>query len=421
MTPTHKIKNFSQQATTPLRQSILSIAEAGLAAIDTKSVIKQNIRIANNHLIIKDQVFDLSGFKKIKVIGFGKASCPAAEALEEALGQLLDSGVAIGISPAACELIDTYEGTHPQASYQNVAASEQVVEISKGATSDDLVIVVVSGGGSALLCWPKTECDQSQILYHHFLKTGGSIDELNIVRKHLSLLKGGGLAKFLYPATVVGLIFSDVPGDRFELVASGPTYLDESTIADAQAIIKKYNLPPLELIETPKDPKYFEKISNIPLVTNQLALEAMQTQAQALGYTAVIATHEAFDEVPTLLGEMKKHLAPHTAVLAGGEPKIKVETAGSGGRNLYVALNALKLVTTDECFLAFASDGLDNSPAAGAIVDTQTREKAQKTDQSTDAALANFDGYNYFEKLEELVVTGPTQANVSDLFIWLKL
>ena len=415
------IKNYSQIATTPLRKKLLAIDEAGLAAIETRAAILQNVKVDNNRLIIKDQEYDLSLYKTLKVIGFGKASCKAAEALEEVLGTLIQTGIAIGIGPTACELIKTYQGTHPQPSYENVAISEQILEICKNATAEDLVIVVVSGGGSALLCWPKTECDQSQILYHQFLKTGGTIKEMNTIRKHISLLKGGGLAKFLYPATVASLIFSDIPGDDFKMIASGPTYFDETTVSDAEQILTKYNLTKFDLVETPKDRKYFEKITNIPLVTNSLALQAMAQKARDLGLTPQIASGEIYDEAPKLLALMREKLQSKTAVLAGGEPKMKVSKGnGSGGRNLYVGLHALATLSDQECFLALASDGLDNSDAAGAIVDAQTLQKAHALGVDVADAIEEFDGYGLFKKLDELIFTGPTEANVSDLFILLK-
>ena len=417
----HIIKNYSQIATTPLREQVLAIAEAGLAAIDTESAILNNIKLEQNRLVIKGQTFDLSKYKNLKVVGFGKASCRAAQALERVLGNLIEQGVALGLAPVACELIKTYHGTHPEPSYENVAVSEQIMQICKDATADDLVIVVVSGGGSALLCWPKQECDQSQILYHQFLRTGGTIQELNSIRKHISLLKGGGLAKFLYPATVIGLIFSDIPGDHLDIIASGPTYLDQTTVSDAEQIIKKYNLPKFDLIETPKDPKYFEKITNIALVTNDLALQAMAKKAEELGFGAHIASDQFYEEAPELLQTMRKLSANKTVVLAGGEPKMKIPAGGgTGGRNLYVSLHALATGSDQEYFLALASDGFDNSGAAGAIADSQSRAKAQAQGIDLTVVIEKFDGYNTFQKLDELIFTGPTEANVSDLFILLR-
>ncbi|MEO8065444.1 MAG: DUF4147 domain-containing protein [Candidatus Doudnabacteria bacterium] len=416
----HTIKNYDKLATSKLRQDILAMGEAGLTAIDTAKVIEAQIQLKGRTLTIRNKSFDLDKFKNIKVIGFGKASCKAAEALEKKLGKLIESGVAIGLTATACEIIKTYGGTHPEPSYHNVDISRQIFEIGKTATADDLVIVIVSGGGSSLLCWPKTECDQGQILYHQFLKTGGTIKELNTVRKHISLLKGGGLAKILYPATVIGLIFSDIPGDHFDMVASGPTYKDSSTVKDAEAIIDKYNLTKFDLVETPKDDKYFANVSNIHLVDNIQALEGIKKCAQDLGYNPVVLSNEVYEQAPVVVKKMRDLLDNYDLILAGGEPAMKVAEGGNGGRNLYVAMIALDLIGPDECFLALASDGMDNSDAAGAVVDAKTKKTLNDLKINLADSIAKFNGYKLFEQLGELVFTGPTEANVSDLFILVK-
>ncbi len=160
-----------------------------------------------------------------------------------------------------------------------------------------MIIVLVSGGGSALLCCPEKECKQGMLFTIAFLKTGGTISEMNTIRKHLSLLKGGGLAKIAYPATVIGLIFSDIPGNAFENVASGPTYKDKTTVADAEKIITENNLGNFELIETPKEDKYFEKVHNFVLVSNTTAVDAMAKKAKELDLDAKIVSTELYDEV----------------------------------------------------------------------------------------------------------------------------
>src|SRR3972149_4750962 len=230
------IKNFDELATSKERKIALQIAEAGFEAISTRDVIANSIKLKNNILSVKDHKFDLGKFKKIKVIGFGKASCEAASALEDILGDKIKEGAVIGLQKVTCEYIETFAGSHPRPSTQNIEAGQKILAIAENSTENDLVIVIVSGGGSALLCVDQVECEQGQRLYDSFLKTGKTISVLNTVRKHISSLKGGGLAKVLYPAAVISLIFSDVPGDKFEDVASGPTYKDETTIAEAQKI-----------------------------------------------------------------------------------------------------------------------------------------------------------------------------------------
>ena len=219
-----QIKNFNELATTENRTLALTIAEAGLAAIDTQKVILDSIKLQDDILSIMGESFILSKFKKIKVVGFGKASSEAAIALEKILGSKIKEGAVIGLHKANCEYIEIFAGTHPRPSQINITAGEKIYEIIKDSKEDDLIIVLVSGGGSALLCYPESECGQSVMLYNEFLKYGQTITAMNTIRKHLSMLKGGGLAKIAYPATVIGLVFSDIPGNRFCDVASGPTY-----------------------------------------------------------------------------------------------------------------------------------------------------------------------------------------------------
>lgn len=414
-------KNYEQVATTKERRDALAVGEAGLDAIDTEAVVMESIKVEDNVLKVKDQSFDLGRFKSIKVIGFGKASCRAACALEKVIGNRIESGIAIGLEALSCEYIKTYQGTHPEPSERNLEASQSILEMSRNATADDLVIVIVSGGGSALLCWPKEECEQGKILYHRFLKSGGDIRELNTIRKHISQLKGGGLAKALYPATVIGLIFSDVPGDDLEAIASGPTFKDTTTMADALKIIEKYNLGSFNLNETPKDDIYFENVHNIAIVTNQTALEAMKKKAEELGYAAEILTNRMYDETNQALAKTFEAAGDNSAVLVGGEISLVVTAeGGSGGRNLNLAMNALKMVSPGDTLLTLASDGLDNGPAAGAIVDWTAVQKAHELNLDLDQYIQKYDAQSLFEKLGTILITGPTEANVSDLMLLIR-
>lgn len=414
-------KNYDQLATSQNRKDALAIAGAALDAIDTETVVFDNVKIEGDILHVKDRQFDLRPFKNIKVIGFGKASCRAAAALEKTIGSRIHSGIAIGLEALSCEYIRTYQGTHPEPSEHNFEVSQSILEMSRNATAEDLVIVIVSGGGSALLCWPKEECNQGQILYHRFLKTGGDIRELNTVRKHISQLKGGGLAKVLYPATVIGMIFSDVPGDDLEAIASGPTFKDTTTIADALKIIEKYNLGTFNLNETPKDDVYFEKVHNIPMVTNRIALAAMERKAEELGYRPKILTNEMYDETRQALTRTFQAAETGSAVLVGGEISLVVTAeGGSGGRNLNLAMNALKLIQPGDTLLTLASDGLDNGPAAGAIVDDEAVKTLQGLGLDLEDHIRRYDAQTLFEKIGTVMLTGPTEANVSDLMLLLR-
>ncbi len=429
------IKNFDELATTPNRKLALQIIEAGLDAISTEEVISSSVSLQGEVLCIKGEQFDLTKFKNIKVVGFGKSSCKAALTLEKILGDKITAGAVVGLEKVDCKRIETFAGTHPRPSEVNAQAGIKIYETIKDSTENDLIIVLVSGGGSSLLCCPERECEQGVALYNSFLKTGGTISEMNTVRKHLSLLKGGGLAKVAYPATIIGLVFSDIPGNSFENVASGPTYKDNTTITDAQKIITENNLGNFELVETPKEDKYFEKVHNFVLVSNTTAINAMAKKSEELGLQVNIVSTELYDEVDRALekiftnspdvGHLLKQVSnvgPISVTLAAGEPSVVVpKNAGQGGRNLHMGLEAIKmkLVGDDSVFISFASDGMDNSDMAGAVVDKETIEKVEKLGLDVNDYATRFDSYNFFQKTGDLIMTGPTGANVSDLMILL--
>ncbi|MFA6353460.1 MAG: DUF4147 domain-containing protein [Candidatus Paceibacterota bacterium] len=423
---TRWIKNFDDLATTVNRKMALEIAEAGFESISTGIVIKDKIKLDNNILFINNESFDLTKFKNIKVVGFGKSSGEAALALENILESRIKEGAVIGLDKVSTKYIETFAGTHPRASEANVAAGNKIYEIIKDSTEEDLIIVLVSGGGSALLCYPESEYKQGAKLYEAFLKTGGTISEMNTIRKHLSLVKGGGLAKIAYPATVIGIIFSDVPGDAFEDVASGPTYKDITTIEEVKKIINKNNLGEFDLIETPKEDKYFEKVHNFVLVSNKTAVEAMAKKAEEFNLKVNIISTTLYDEVEEALKKIFTKQVDNSISLAAGEPRIVVpENGGKGGRNLHMGLSVIKNNLIDKedlensVFISFASDGMDNSDVSGAVVDKNTIEKAEKLGLDANDFLNRFDSYDFFQKTGDLIITGPTGANVSDLMILL--
>ena len=420
------IKNFDDLATTEDRKIILNIANAGYDAINTEMVMLNSVKLNNDILSILGQDFDLSKYKKIKVVGFGKASCDGAIALEKILGKKISEGVVIGLQKVTCEYIETFTGTHPRPTDINILPGKKIFDIVDNSNEDDLVIAIVSGGGSALLCYPNTECSQGRELYDRFIKCGQTIKEMNTVRKHLSMLKGGGLAKAAYPATIIGFIFSDVPGDHFEDVASGPTYKDISTINDAQNIIDEHKLGEFDLIETPKDDKYFDKVHNFVLVSNETAVEAMAKKSEELGLKAKIISTELYDETSESIKKIfdAQKSFEGEVILAAGEPNLEVKKkGGSGGRNLYMGAKAISMgvITNNSVFLPIASDGMDNSDAAGVIIDKNTIEKINNLGIDVDQQLNNYDTYPIFQKSGDMVMTGLTGANVSDLMILLKM
>lgn len=415
------IQNKNKLASSPLRKDALEIVEAGFASIDTETILKKNITVVDGIMTIMGQQFNLADYTHIYIIGFGKVSCTAAYVLEKLLEGKVKEGAVIGIKESLCQIVDTYAGTHPLPSHYNFTATQHIEEIARKAGKDDLVIVVVSGGGSALLCSSLDECDQGQKLYTSFLQSGGTIEELNVVRKHISRLKGGGLAQVLYPATVVSLVFSDVPGGDMASIASGPTIPSTTTLADAQKIIEKYKLGDFRLMDKPKDEKYFERVHNILLVSNVTALKAMEEAALARGYCASVISAARYATAPETKEVFLKDAFPNSVWCMGGETRMIVPhgVSGKGGRNTHLALTMLDSLKDGQVFVSFASDGHDNTEAAGAIVDRTTWDKATQKSLRYEEYYENYDSYSFFEKTEDLLITPPLESNVADLMLLL--
>lgn len=417
------ILNKKDLESSKIREIALSLINSALSAIDTKNSIFSKIRIENNTLSILDKSFDLSLYKRIKIIGFGKCSSDAVLALESVLGSRISRGVVVDTKKEDFSFVESFVGAHPVPSEENILPGQKIFDLVSNSTEEDLIIVVSSGGGSALLCYPESEYLQGKKLYEELLSKGKTISEMNKIRKHLSLFKGGGLAKICYPATVIGLIFSDVPGDHFEDVASGPTYKDLSTKDEVEIILKENDLSGYDLVETPKEDKYFEKVFNFVLVSNELALEAMKNKAEEEGLSAYVVSSEIYDETKDAVKKLILSKEENSYVILGaGEPKIQVtKKGGSGGRNTHMALCALDLIEKDSLFVSFASDGIDNSDSLGALVDQKVKEKALSLGLDSNVFLENFDSYNFFQKTGSLIFTGKTGANVSDLMFYLKI
>lgn len=415
------ILNFEKLATSPERKDALEIVEAAFSSIDTKTVLHNAISVMGDTLTVMGIQFDLKKYRHIYIVGFGKVSCRAAFVLEELLRGKIKDGAVVGIKEVTCEIVDTYAGTHPLPSHFNVTATKHIQEIAQKATKDDLVLVVVSGGGSALLCSSTDECDQGQRLYESFLHSGGTIEELNIVRQHVSRLKGGGLAKLLYPATVVSLIFSDVPGGDMASIASGPTFPGTSTIEDAQKIIDTYNLGTFSLVETNTDAVYFERVHNILVASNVTALDAMKKEASNRGYVAEVVSATQYATPEETISSLMKNVSNQLALCMGGETKLVVPkgVTGKGGRNTHLGLSMLEALTEKQVFVSFASDGKDNCPAAGAIVDASTLTKASLQSLDYRVYRDNFDSFSFLERTNDLLMTSPLESNVADLVLLL--
>ncbi len=424
-----KIKNTEALARTSLRAAALRIAEAGYAAVDTPSLVAQRVLREGNILTVCGTRFTL-GAGRLILVGAGKCSADAASALEPILGDRLAAGAVIDTRTLPLKKIVSYEGTHPLPSEQNMLATSKVLRLVSGLREEDTVIAVISGGGSTLLCLPAggRDCAQEIALVEALFRKGATIEELNTVRKHTSLVRGGFLAKAAHPARVIGLIFSDVPGDDLAYVASGPTVKDATTVEDARGILAKYDLDtfhPLEetLIETPKEDEYFARVTNIVMVSNVIALEAMRDEASRRGFEAQIITNTLAGEAREIgmaIVKMLHAAPPHAAFLYGGEPTVHITGGGEGGRAEEVSLAGLAEVREDELLLPFASDGRDNTDFAGGICDIMTKRHAEEKKLDVAKFLAENDSYRFFAMAGDYLETGPTGSNVSDLIIAMK-
>jgi len=437
------IKNFDalacpelvEGAKNDLRRDALEIAEAGYAAVNTGASIRNKVKVIDDKLQIGEKKYSLAG-RRIFFVGVGKCAFAAAEAIEEIFGDRLTGGIALGIATGQqtnCRLtiIEAIEGTHPLPSEINVRGTERVLAFLSDLHENDLVIFTISGGGSALLCLPEapmTYTDEA-VLFQELTARGVPIREMNIVRKHISRARGGGLARAAYPAEIISLIISDIPENDIEFISSGPTVLDNSTVADAKKVLAKYGIAPSEkisLFETPKEEKYFERVSNILLLTNKDALSAMRDEAARRGYKAEIVTDHFTGEARDIGRAVVEKLhtaAAKTALLYAGESTVtmrEIEPPSQGGRNQEMALAALETIRPGELILPFASDGHDNTGHAGAIGDAISIVHATAHNLSIQDYLDAHRSYDFFSATGDALITGYTGSNVSDLIVALK-
>ncbi len=428
---------------------IKAIYTKAIEAVDPYTAVRASLIREGNTLRVKDgHVFNLSTIKNIYVVGAGKATAPMAKAVEDILGDSITQGV-IAVKYGYREKLSRIllrEAAHPVPDENGLKASQEIIDLLGKAGEHDLVISCISGGGSALLPYPVEPITlaQKQDLTQKLLKSGASIKELNIVRKHISRTKGGNLALAAYPATVINLMMSDVVGDDMDIIASGPFVPDESTYADALSILQRYKLthtvaPSIlhhlekgvkgDIPETPKDAHIFEKVHNSIVASNIIACMAAYSKACELGYNTIILssriegdTAEAAHFHSAIAHEIIKTgnpLKTPACIISGGETTVVVKGSGLGGRNMEFAMQMAPLIENSSIFAAsVGTDGTDGpTDAAGAVADGTTVKKAQKRGLNIDEYINNNDSYHFFEVLGDLIKTGPTNTNVMDIRI----
>ena len=361
------------------------------------------------------------------MISFGKASSRSALVLSKILKEKITKGFVLDPSSSVKKIgkLEFLKVYHPFPKEENILAGKKVLSLSRDIEEDDLIIFLISGGGSASLFLPKgVSLTELRNILKDLYKKGATIEEINIIRKHLSEVKGGNLAKKFFPATIFSLIISDVPGNDLSIIASGPTVKDFSTLEEAKRIFQKYSLdkkyPQIKFSETPKEERYFKKVKNILVLTNKTALLAMKKKAEEIGFQTKIISEKIEGEARKIAKEITKEIQKNQCLLFGGETTVKVKGKGKGGRNQELALAALENLKRGEALIALASDGIDNSQAAGAIVDWQTKKVARELGLVAERYLENNDSFHFFEKTGDLIFTGPTGTNVSDLILFLR-
>lgn len=406
------------------RQQALAIFRAALRAADPEKAVRAHVTASSNTLHVDHRPYRLADFDRIHVIGAGKASAGMAHVIERLLGSRVTSGwinVPDG-TRARLRKVHLHPSGHPIPDERGIAGARQIAHIASQSGPRDLILCVISGGASALMPLPAPGITlaKKQSITRRLLACGATIHEMNTVRKHLSAIKGGHLAALAFPATVIGLILSDVIGDDPSAIGSGPTVLDTTTTADAAAVLKRYRLPPLPLTETPKAQIAAQ---NVIVGSNRQSIEAAAEKARELGYRAIVL-FSAIDGETRDIARMHAAIARETVArsgrrvcfLSGGETTVTVRGKGRGGRNQeFVLAAAIALADLPQVTIFSAgTDGIDGpTDAAGAIADAATpREDAAKF-------LADNDSYHFFEKAGGLIKTGPTGTNVMDVRILL--
>lgn len=418
------IKNYSELATNEERAIVLDLIEAAIDSIQPENVISKNFVLNGSELSIENKKVDLKNYERVFLLGFGKGSAGISQIIEETLGNFLTKGFVIDTAPAEFKKIEFTLGTHPLPSKENVEFTQKAIENLSGLTEKDLVLIVICGGGSVLFEAPyKVSFEKIVEVNQMLLKSGATITEMNAVRKHLSKVKGGGLAKILAPAKVFSLIFSDVPGNDLSTIASGATVMDDTSVKDAWAVYEKYGLQKLDLkeedfTETPKEESVFANIDNVLMLSNQTALNAMAKKAESMQIKAEIFS-DRFESDATLAGKGLIEKTPeHSILLAGGETTVKVlNPDGKGGRNQELVLAALYTLDKNTTIASFDSDGWDNSPTAGAIADLQTLEKAKGLGENPHEYLSQNNSLVFFKNLRDAIITDRLPSNVADLII----
>ncbi len=441
------------------RDDIKAVYSAAIAAANPSAAVKNHLKLEGGKLRLYSlgkmiREYALKDFRNIFILGSGKATASMAKAVEEILGDKITAGlisVKYGYTESLSS-IETIEASHPVPDEHGREAAVRIREMAGKASRDDLIISLISGGGSALLPLPAPPItlDEKRAATDLLLRCGASIHEINAVRKHLSMVKGGNLARAAYPATIINLMISDVVGDDTDVIASGPFTADNSTFSSALDILNKYGLtgkvprPVLDRLqegaggnieENPKNGSpVFEKVSGVIVASNLLALMAAREEAERRGYHSIILsslfegeTRDAAAFHCAVAREVQASgnpVPPPACLISGGETTVTVRGNGLGGRNMEFSLHsAVYLRGLHAVSMAsVGTDGTDGpTDAAGACADGTTAERSEALRLDIARYIGNNDSYNFFKELGDLIITGPTNTNVMDVRIFIIL
>ena len=446
----------------PLQNDARAIFDAGVRAVDPEEAVMRHVRLDGGELWVGETCLKLGDFQRIVVVGAGKAGAPMAKALEDLLGERIADGwvnVKYGhVVPV--QRVRIHEAGHPLPDAAGMAGTLEVLDLLQDLGDEDLVFCLLSGGGSALLPAPAGDLtlEEKQETTRLLLACGATIHEMNAVRKHISRVKGGRLARAAFPARIVSLILSDVIGDELDVIASGPTVPDESTFGECLSILDRYELREriparvranleagarAEVPETPKpgaiftrdgtrnpgDP-IFDRTTHLIVGSNAIAVRAAAEEADRRGYNTLVLstfvegeTRDVAKVHAAIAKEIRTSGNPVPAracILSGGETTVTLRGSGMGGRNQEFALAAAIDIDGMEgvCILSGGTDGTDGpTDAAGGIVDGGTIARARQRNLDPYEYLKDNNSYAFLDAVGALLKTGPTKTNVMDLRI----
>src|SRR6266550_295942 len=433
-----------QRAAVEMRVTARQLFEHALAEASIDKAFQRNVDCERGVLRICEDLYDLYSFRNIVVISIGKAAHSLLNSLEMQAGRRFEGIVSSSVDPPSqVRGFRYFRGGHPTPNAESIRAAEAMIKSLRGRNPESLVIFLLSGGGSSMVEKPiDDEISLADLIatYRALLFSGANIVEMNAIRKHLSAIKGGRLARIAYPAQQVSLLVSDVPEDMPDALASGPTMPDSSTVEDCYAITTRYAMlkqfpesvrelfQQHALEETPKaGDDVFHRSRWWPILSNASVVEASKLEAQRLGFEEEVDNScddwDFMRAADYLLDQVRKlrKKSERVCLISGGEVTVKVTNGGIGGRNQQFALACAPKIAGDEItVLSAGTDGIDgNSPAAGAIVDGTTMERAKARGLAPETYLSEFNAYAFFDKLGDTIITGPTGNNLRDLRILL--